>query len=394
MRIVHTGDWHVGRLWKNLNRLDEMQAVLDHLAGFLESERIDLLLVAGDLFETFSPSADAERVVFQFFRRVGAAGIPSVVVAGNHDHPTRIDAWGTLAQLAGVRAVGRARSAKDGGLLEVSTAHGLARVACLPFAPARVWAQVLENAGETLDENHSYPSLFRQAVRHLCRGFGPDSVNLVVAHTHVQGAVVGSTERPLHVAPEWAVLPSDFPGQAQYVALGHVHRPQTIIGSPVETRFCGSALQLDFGEAGDDKSFVLIDAEPGQPVRTTLVGYQGGQPLADVRLTLRAIAAEQLHLRSSGWLKVTVPLEHPDADLARKVRSQLPNAIVVHADLPETPRLIAVRPPVGANVRDYYRAYLKVNRGQEEPPAALLDTFTTLYESARGDGDASGTPVA
>src|SRR4051812_49343925 len=99
MRIVHTGDWHVGRGWKGLNRLGETAAVLDHLARFLERERIDLLLVAGDVFDTASPSAEAERLVFGFFKRIGRAGVPSVVIAGNHDNPTRVDAWGTLAEL-------------------------------------------------------------------------------------------------------------------------------------------------------------------------------------------------------------------------------------------------------------------------------------------------------
>src|SRR5687768_14996728 len=103
MRIVHTADWHVGRLWKNVSRLDEMQAIFDHLGRFIERERIDLLLMAGDVFDTSSPAAEAERLVFGFLRRLGQLNVPAVVVAGNHDHPTRIDAWGTLASLAGVR---------------------------------------------------------------------------------------------------------------------------------------------------------------------------------------------------------------------------------------------------------------------------------------------------
>jgi DNA repair protein SbcD/Mre11 len=392
MRIVHTADWHVGRITKGHARLAEMEVVLERLADFLESERIDLLLVAGDLFETWSPSADAESVVFRFFRRLGQARIPSVVVAGNHDHPTRIDAWGTLARLAEVHTVGRPQSL-PGGLVEIETASGTALIACLPFATARAWTHLLEAAGETVADT-SYHAVFRQAAAHLGSGFRSGCVNLVMAHTHIQGAVVGTSERPLHLAPEWAVLPADLPAAAQYVALGHVHRPQRIDGAPVETRFAGSPLQLDFGETGEDKSFVLIDAEPGRPVTTRLVPYEGGQTLADVRVTLADIERDELNLRALGWLRVTVPIDAGDPDLARKVRRRLPNALVVHAELPEVPVLVAPRPALGASVPDLYRAYLKQHRGQEEPPAALLDTFASLYDSARGEGDASRSSVA
>ena len=393
MRIVHTADWHVGRITKGHARLAEMEVVLERLADFLESEHVDLLLVAGDLFETWSPSADAESLVFRFFRRLGQARIPSVVVAGNHDHPTRIDAWGTLARLAEVRTVGRPRSLTDGGLVEIETGSGTACVACLPFATARAWSHVLEAAGETVPDRN-YHAVFRQAAAHLGGGFRSGCVNLVVAHTHIQGAIVGTSERPLHLAPEWAALPGDLPALAQYVALGHVHRPQRIDGAPVETRFAGSPLQLDFGETGENKSFVVIDAEPGRPVTTRLVPYEGGQTLADVRVTLADIERDELNLRALGWLRVTVPIDAGDPDLARKVRRRLPNALVVHGELPERPILIAARPALGASVPDHYRAYLKQHRGQEEPAPALLETFASMYDSARGEGDASHSAVA
>src|SRR5947209_18290576 len=150
MRIVHTADWHVGRAWKNVNRLGEMAAVLDHLAQFLERERIDLLLMAGDVFDSASPSAEAERLVFSFFKRVGQAGIPSVVIAGNHDSPGRLDAWGMLAELVNVHTVGRPRPAAS-AVLEISARSGeTALVSALPFAPPRLWVLALDLAAMEL----------------------------------------------------------------------------------------------------------------------------------------------------------------------------------------------------------------------------------------------------
>src|SRR5690242_10442697 len=98
MRVVHTSDWHAGRTWKGIDRTDELAAVLDDLASFLERERIELLLVSGDVFDNGAPVAKAEKVVFGFFKRVGRAGTKSIVIAGNHDSPARVEAWGMLAE--------------------------------------------------------------------------------------------------------------------------------------------------------------------------------------------------------------------------------------------------------------------------------------------------------
>src|SRR5437870_13779616 len=111
MRIVHTSDWHAGRIWKSLSRLDELEAVLDDLGHFIEQEKVDLLLVSGDIFDSGVPSASAERLVFRFFRRVGDAGAKSIVIAGNHDSAARLEAWGTLAELVDVHIRGRVRPA-------------------------------------------------------------------------------------------------------------------------------------------------------------------------------------------------------------------------------------------------------------------------------------------
>src|SRR5262249_12997576 len=162
MRIVHTADWHVGRVWKNIQRLDEMARVLDHLARFVERERIDLLLMAGDVFDAGSPAAEAERLVFRFFKRIGQAAIASVVIAGNHDNPSRMDAWGPLAELVGVHTVGKPRRASQGGLVEIATSGGeTALVAALPFAPVRTWVTALELACDETRAKGRYAEMFQ-----------------------------------------------------------------------------------------------------------------------------------------------------------------------------------------------------------------------------------------
>ncbi len=136
MRIVHTSDWHAGRIWKSRNRLEELRAVLDNLATFIERERIDLVLMSGDVFDSTSPPAEAERAVSEFFMRLGRAKVPSVVVAGNHDSPARLEAWGLLAEFVGVRTLGLPKRRTEGGLIELAAKSGeRACIAAVPFAP-------------------------------------------------------------------------------------------------------------------------------------------------------------------------------------------------------------------------------------------------------------------
>jgi exonuclease SbcD len=385
MRIVHTADWHVGRAWKNLNRLDEMERVLDHLALFLEREKIDLLLHAGDVFETGSPTAEAERLVFRFLKRVGTAGVRTILVAGNHDMPARLEAWGTLAELVGVRTIGKPRRANQGGVVEVESRGGeRAVVAALPFAPVRTWVSGLELAESDTTARQTYADMFRHAVRELTAGFRKDTVNLLMAHTHLDGATFGESERRVHLGEDWAATPQSLPAAAHYVALGHIHKPQKIEAAPCPTYYAGSPLQLDFGEVNQVKSFLVVDAQPGKPAKVQTVPYEGGSPLMDLRLTWQEMERDQDRLRKAGWLRVTVPLSAPDPDLSRKVRQLLGNALIVHAELPESeakepPRLSAQAQPL-----ELYRTY-HLQRHSQPPTAEVEEAFTALYEEAGGD---------
>lgn len=316
MRIVHTADWHVGRIWKSISRLDETSKVLDHLAGYLEGEKIDLLLLAGDVFDTANPSAEAEQLVFEFFRRLGARNIPAVVIAGNHDNPGRIDAYAMLADLAGVHLVGKPRNPDKGGTFAIATASGeTAVVAGLPFASPGGFASALKLPGDLTHSKTLYAEKFHEATLRLAEAFRPDCVNLLMAHTSLEGAVLGNSERQAHLGEEWTASPRVLPTTAQYVALGHIHRPQPLTAAPVPTEYAGSPLQLDFGEAGQQKTFVVVDVHPGQPARIEHVPYEGSRELLDLTLPLEELQLRQAEFRSAGWLRVNVQVKQPVPDL-------------------------------------------------------------------------------
>jgi exonuclease SbcD len=380
MRIVHTSDWHAGRLWKNLNRLSELGAVLENLAEFLIRERVDVLLMSGDVFDSIGPSAEAERMVFSFFRRVGSAGTQSVVVAGNHDHAARLEAWGTLAELVGVRSLGQPRRRDEGGLIDIVSRDGeRAQIAAVPFASVGRLVSAIDISADPSVAAQKYADGMQRMLEHLAAGFEANAVRLIVAHTHLANAVLAGSERKVQVGEEWAMTPQALPDTAQYVALGHIHRHQRV-EAPAPTFYAGSPLQLDFGEIGETKQFLLIEASPQLPVRVEAIPYQGAVPLADVSGTMQELEREADRYRSLGHLRVKVRLEERDPDIARKVRHLLPNAIVVNAEIPRDERVTAIdRPAAGAPPRQLYAAFHRKEHGRDADPG-LLTAFDELRD--------------
>jgi exonuclease SbcD len=383
MKIVHTSDWHIGRRWKGIQRLDELEEVLDHLAAFIEQQAIDLVLHTGDVFESRNPQAEAEQMVNRFLVRVGRSGARMMIIAGNHDDPLRLDARSLLTEFVNVQILGRARPASRGGTRTIETRSGeKAVVAALPFASPGSWVSALDLSGEEASARTKYARMFERAVQNLAGPFRKDAVNILMAHTHIEGALFGESERRVHIGEDWAASPEALPSKADYIALGHIHKPQKIDG-PVPTYYAGSLLQMDFGEAGEEKSFVVVTATPGKRARVEHVPYEGALPLVDLRASLAELE-ETADRYSQGWLRVTVPLTERDPDLNRKVRELLPNALVVRAELPEAEEPPEFRLETGVPPVRHYAAYhLREHNGAAA--VAVLDRFQDLYDEAFGE---------
>jgi exonuclease SbcD len=346
--------------------------------------------MSGDVFESQMPPAEAERAVSRFFKRLGRADVPSIVVAGNHDHPVRMDTWGLLAEFVGVHARGFPRRRRDGGLIEVPTRSGhLACIAAVPWAsPGRIVEALTLARDETLAKQQ-YADAMQRILAHLAEGFRQDAVNLVVAHSYIAGAKSCGSERIVTMGDEWAATAQSLPATAQYVALGHVHRPQRVDAAGPHTQYAGSPMQLDFGEVDDEKSFVVIEVAPGKPPRVERVLYQGAVRLGEWAGTMTEFERAADTLRRFGFLKVRVTLDSPIPDLNRRARQILPNIVVVEAVFPEARanhpdggRTPGARPTVAP--LDQFRSFY-LREHQREPVPDTLSMFSDLYAEASQD---------
>ena len=344
MRLLHTTDWHVGKAIRGRSRAVEHQAVLAEVAGIAERESVDMVVVAGDLFDTATPTPEAERIVYRALLDLAAGGRPVVVVAGNHDSAQRLGAVAPLSEASGIHVASAIRPPGDGGVLEVEAGGELAQVALLPFPSQRyVVSADLLLSGDAADAHAAYADRVVRILKMLTGGFRADTVNLVVGHLMVMGGTMGGGERGAHTVFDYWVPATAFPGAAQYVALGHLHRPQQLAG-PAPLHYCGSPLQLDFGETANDPQVNVVDVRPGLPADVRAVPLREGRRLRTIRGTLVDVlaAAEAAASSSSSsaedadgddagrrdHLRIVLD-EQARAGLADEVRERLPDAVEV-----------------------------------------------------------------
>ncbi|MGY1754909.1 exonuclease SbcCD subunit D [Blastococcus sp. SYSU D01042] len=254
MRLLHTSDWHIGRTLHGTDLLAEQEAVLGGLAAVVAAERVDLVVVAGDVYDRAVPSADATAVLDRVVGRLLAAGAQVVLTPGNHDSARRLGTFSGLLATAGLH-VRAATPALDEPVL-LYDEHGEVAVYGIPYLEPEVARHELGLAGaEPAVRGHE--GVLTAAMERI-RGdlfLRPGARSVVLAHAFVGGGVPTESERDICVGGVDLVPAGVFDG-VDYVALGHLHRPQTL--SP-RLRYSGSPLAYSFGEAGQQKQAWLVE---------------------------------------------------------------------------------------------------------------------------------------
>ena len=289
------------------------------------------MIVAGDLFDSAAPSAEAERIVYRALLDLADTGAEVAVIAGNHDNPRRLRAVAPLLRLGRVHVVAKPTRPDEGGIIELRARDGAeVRLAMLPFVSKRgiVRSKHLM-AGQAFENAQHYSDRLRLLIERLCESFRIDTVNLIATHAFVLGGQTGGGERPAHLVEEYAITAQSFPMTIGYGALGHLHRPQ---GVRHPLHYCGSPLQLDFGEAEHVKQVNVVTLEPGIPADVRAVRLTTGRPLRTLTGTLEKLSS--VSVDDDAWLKVVV--QGPGrAGLAQTMRERLgPGVVDVRVESP------------------------------------------------------------
>jgi len=384
MRFLHTADWHIGKMLFGRSRLDEQEQVIGEIVDIARRERIDCVLLAGDVFESWMPTGEAERVVCDALAEFAGAGIATVVVRGNHDHPLRLAALRKLGNPLKIFVRPDPARPAEGGVITLQKGGETAQIAVLPWVPE---FKIVDICRMMLPEDTWYET-YSDKVAAMCRsltaGFTESTVNILTAHLFAYGAETSGSERPIHVAQPFAIKPGQLPKEPQYIALGHIHKPQEV-GTAARCFYAGSPLQLDFGEREQQKRVLIVDAKPGFPANIESVNLVSGRRLREVMATLDQLPSLATEC-GTDFLRVIVNSENRISGLAQQIGELLPNALDVrqegfHAPVhPPSPDPGTIEPGV------LFARYLKEQRGVAPSPG-LLAKFEELYNEAKYAAD-------
>lgn len=408
MKILHTSDWHIGRTLYGRKRYEEFEAFLTWLAETIQQNEIDALLVAGDVFDTSAPSNRAQELYYRFLCRVAASSCRHVVViAGNHDSPSFLNAPRELLKALNVHVVGSSsESLEDEVLVLRSELNAPELIVCaVPYLRDRD-IRVAE-AGESVEDkerkllagirsHYAEVAAFAEQKR---EELGVDIPIVAMGHLFTAGGqtIDGDGVRELYVGSLAHVTAGIFPASFDYLALGHLHVPQKVNG--LETiRYSGSPLPMGFGEAKQQKSVCLVvfnhEKGQGKPPSVQLIDVPVFQKLERVKGDWESISSRMLELSATdfqGWVEVIYEGEEVIGDLRERLETAVSgtgveilriknNRIIDHVlgQIHEEETLDDL------DVNDVFERCLAVHEVPEDQRPELLrayqETVSSLYE--------------
>ena len=345
MKILHTSDWHLGRSLYGRKRYEEFDAFLSWLAETIQQEQIDVLLVAGDVFDTTAPSNRAQELYYRFLCRIAASSCRHVIViAGNHDSPSFLNAPKELLRALDVHVIGSTTESREDEVLLLQSQDGSPEliVCAVPYLRDRD-IRVAE-AGESIDDkerkliegiraHYAEVGVLAEQKRLSVKEASGVSVPIIaMGHLFAAGGqtVDGDGTRPLYVGSLAHVTSAIFPECIDYLALGHLHVPQMVNGSEV-MRYCGSPLPMGFGEAKQEKSVCIVEFSNNESSNTqvpqvTQIKVPLFQRLARIQGSWDEISAQILELsvtQDRAWLEIIYDGEEVIADLRERLEDAI-----------------------------------------------------------------------
>jgi len=488
MRIVHTSDWHLGKTLEGFSRVPEQKEFIEELHQIVVDQNAHMVLIAGDVYDVFNPSAEAEDLFYYALEKLADNGRRAVVViAGNHDNPERIAAPEYLARHHGITLIGfpkdtvslggprhgvqRTASGPGWVRLQVPGCDHEATLITLAYPSETRLGELFQiqfpgpspgtstssgsnlspnispshkgkddeqdnggdngqdsssrvNGKDNVEENgrdegnggdrgdngkdndngaddrkddrkivFAYRQKIHEVLSRVAGQFREDTVNIIISHLFYGKGVSSDSERILSIGGINAIQASDLPPcLVQYVALGHLHRPQSFHEAGYPIYYSGSPLAYSFSEAGQQKKVILVDIEPGQEARITEVPLKCGLPL--VRKTFRSYeeALVWCGQPENGNQLVEMEIIHPHplgALEMRELRDRHKRIVTLKVTLESDQSRdagagdadgVGVRRLAELSLIEKFVAFYKLKNASAEPSKELLDLFVELTQ--------------
>ncbi|MDR3254778.1 MAG: exonuclease subunit SbcD [Synergistaceae bacterium] len=429
MKILHTSDWHLGRAFYGRKRNDEHEAFLGWLVSVVNEHNIDAVLVAGDIFDNGSPSNKAQALYYSFIREVAASSCRHVVIiGGNHDSPSFLDAPKELLRIFNVHVVSCVPDDPMDEVLLLEDDDGRPELVVCAVPYLRDWDVRLSGAGESASDKEAlqakgtaeHYAVVEAAAESLREKLGKNGTKIpvvVMGHIFAAGGVPGDTEKAAYVGTLPQVPHGIFSQRVMpdYVALGHLHTPQ-VVGGDETVRYSGSPLSISFAEAGQKKFVHIVEfGENGTnvtpleaPAFRRVVSLRGGwREIREQTAALRPSSEQDKAGFSEIWAEVVYEGNDINGDLRSLVEAEVETFNLECSAKPSGPTLDVLRvrdKSAGKTVvsrlaggeilgeldpRDIFRRLMDANDVPEDHREGLMTTYEEVLLSLEGLADAA-----
>lgn len=381
MKILHTSDWHLGKYLEKISRLKEQRVFLDELVTICEEDEIDLVIVAGDIYDTYNPPIEAERLFFEGLDRLSNGGKrPVVVIAGNHDNPDKISAPVPLAEQRGIILVSLPKTVVNQGVYEhykiTSSYEGCfeielngekAIIATMAYPSEKRLNEIISCHSEEAKAQQDYSQKVGILFEECSKYFREDTINIVIGHFYVTGGEVSDSERDISLGGAYSVDARHLPQNAQYIAMGHLHRPQRVKG--IENGYySGSPIQYSKSERGYAKSVYIANLNAGETADVEKRALKIAKSIEVWKLTSVEEALKLCEDRKDDDIYVYLELELSrvlEISEIRALKSAKTNIVDIEL-----------------NIRDDAKVRESVD-ATENKPKTLIEEFTEFYANER-----------
>ena len=397
MKILHTADWHLGKKLATIPRIEEQKTVLEEICEIADREAVHAVLVAGDLFDTFNPSSEAEELLYKTLKRLSKNGRRAVIaIAGNHDSPERIEAPDPLARECGIIFAGYPNTrispfCLESGLEVLRSDEGFIelkipgcdqplRLLLTPYANEYRLKKYLGTQDSEAALRQHLQNHWQRLADQYCDNQG---INILVAHLFFDRENETLQPEPeegkliLHVGGAQAIFSSNVPKAIDYVALGHLHRHQTVDEQPCPILYSGSPISYSFSEANQQKGVVILSALKGRKLQIEKVALSKGRPLLRQRFEHVKEAAAWLKENHDAIVELTLAMEEYLSINEKKRLLEINPDIFI---IPELKGKLLEELNEGKNIdlsqstETLFKKYFEFKKGLP-PDEALLDLF-------------------
>nr|WP_312213894.1 exonuclease subunit SbcD [Clostridioides sp.] len=292
MRFIHTSDWHLGKTLEGHSRIEEQEKFCEDFIKLVEEKNIDLVIIAGDIYDTYNPPAQAERLFYKTVSQLADNGRRCVfIISGNHDNPERLSAAIPLAHDQGIIILGKPNSSTNKrkyekfeitevkeGCTKLNISGEQVVIVSLPYPSEKRLNEVIKDNESEEKRQISYSKKVGEIFSELEQNFGEDTVNIAVSHIFVVGGDSSDSERPIQLGGSLLVDKRDLPEKADYIALGHLHKPQKA-SEYYNAYYSGSPLQYSKDERAYAKGANIVDVKAGKEPIIEKVYFNNYKPI-------------------------------------------------------------------------------------------------------------------